>query len=95
MLTNFDIGNIYSAKTSANKTYYIAIRKQTLVTYRNGKFGKYTSKKRRHILENSISVGKLCDLWEIKTTEFDDYMSNYFSPDDEARARARKDKLDH
>ena len=97
MSTGFDIGNVYSviSKQNSNKTYYIAIRKQTLVTYRNGRFGKFTCNKNRHVHENSISVAKLCEAWKIKMAEFDTYMSQHFSPDTEAKARARKEKLEY
>jgi hypothetical protein len=92
-MSNFDIGNVYSVtETNDDKIYYIAIKKQTLITYRNGRFGQYTIKKKKHILENSISVARLCKLWKIKTAELDNYMSDHFSPDEEALARARKEK---
>jgi hypothetical protein len=97
MLINFDIGNIYSItdKETLKKIYYLAIRKQTLVTYKNGRFGKFTCNKKRHVHENSISVAKLCEAWNVRLSEFDDYMSNHFSPDGQALSRARKEKLEY
>lgn len=91
-MSHFDIGNVYSTKTGDNKTYYIAIQNETLVTYKNGRFGQYTVRKQKHILENSISVARLCRLWHIKINELDNFMSNHFSPDEDAILRARREK---
>ena len=91
-MSEFEIGNLYSKKEKNNKSYYIAISHRTLVTWKNGKFGQYTSKKDGFISESNISVAELCEYWNIKLKEFDNYMTNHFQPDEEAKQRAHKEK---
>jgi len=89
--STFDIGNVYSEASGNSKTYYVAVSETTLVTYRNGTFGTYTTRRKHHSLEH-ISVKKLCKTWRISVDYLDHQMSRYFSPDDEAVERARRDK---
>jgi len=93
-MSTFEVGLVYSSPSSRkkDKIYYLAIHNKTLVTYRNGRFGRYSTKKHNHALEHNISVQDLCKHWEIKITDLDQYMRNYFSPDEEAKERARKSK---
>src|SRR5271156_5284714 len=91
-MSEFEIGNLYSKREKEKKTYYIAISHRTLVTWKNGKFGQYTTKKNGYISENNISVGELCEFWNIKLRAFDDYMVTHFQPDEAARSRAHKEK---
>ena len=85
---DFEVGNVY-LKASKSKVYYMAISKKTLVTYKNGHFGKFTTKKEGHT-SIGISVAELCNRWKIKSEELDTYMSEHFQPDESARVRARK-----
>jgi len=92
-MSGFETGNVYSKKKlSRKKTYYMAINKRTLITYSDGRFGKYTTKKFGHSNENCMSVAELCNHWNIKLDDFDMHMSHYFQPDEEAKMRARKEK---
>ena len=88
----FEIGNIYSRRNKAEKVFYLAIRHRTLVTYLDGKFGQFTTKKGGYISESNISVAELCEFWGVKTKELDLYMSNHFQPDEEAKLRARRER---
>lgn len=88
----FEIGNLYSKKERNHKTLYIAVSHRTLVTCKSGKFGRYTTKKNGYISESNISVAELCEYWNIKLTEFDKYMLNFFQPDEAAKKRAHKEK---
>lgn len=91
-MATFEVGLVYSSpsRRKKDKIYFVAIHAKTLVTHRNGKFGKYSTKKNNHSLENNISVGDLCKHWNIKISEFDEFMSDHFSPDLEAKQRAKK-----
>ena len=71
----------------------MAINKKTLVTYMNGRFGKFTTKKTGHS-SIGISVAELCAKWQVKLEDFDDYMLDYFQPDEAAKMRARKEKYE-
>jgi len=88
-MAGFDIGNIYSRKTKKSKTYFLAIKRETLVTFINGKFGHFTTAKNNHTHEADMPVGELCERWAIPLDSFDEYMSKYFSPDRNALERAR------
>ena len=88
----FEIGNIYSRRNKANKVFYLAIRHRTLVTYLDGKFGQFTTKKDGYISECNISVAELCEFWDVRTKDLDLYMSKHFQPDEEAKLRARREQ---
>lgn len=90
--TYFNIGNVYSSTVNNAKTLYVAVSDTTLVTFKNKKFGEFTVKKRNYIQE-TISVRALCKTWKVSVSDLDKYMSNYFSPDEEAVERARRDKF--
>lgn len=90
----FEIGGIYTKREKFAKTYFIAISHKTLVTYKNGKFGKYTDKKMSYVSETDLSVGELCEFWNIDSKKMDDYMYEYFQPDDEAKERVNKEVLE-
>jgi len=94
-MSEFDIGNVYSKvdSSSKRKTYYVAVDKLTLITRSEGKFGKFTTRKSEHSLENGLSVKKLCKMWQIKVKDLDDFMSQFFMPDEDALMRARRDKF--
>lgn len=66
----------------------------TLVTYKpiSQTFGYFTTRRHNHSLEN-ISVGKLCEKWNLPIKNLDQYMSKHFGPDDDAMDRARRDKF--
>ena len=72
----------------------MAISKETLITYMNGRFGKFTVKKTGHVSENSLSVSELIACWDIKLVEFNTQMEKYFHPSQEAKMRARKEKYE-
>jgi len=93
-MATFEVGLIYSAPSTKKKEkiYFVAIHEKTLVTHRNGRFGKFSSKKKGHSLESNISVGDLCRHWDIKVSKLDGYMVDHFSPDNEARERAKKSR---
>lgn len=93
-MIEFDIGNIYSHRhyDTKNKTYYVAVKKLTLVTCQNGKFGEYTTSKNKHHLEASLTVKDLCQLWSINIENLDCFMSKFFTPDDQALVDAKKRK---
>jgi hypothetical protein len=93
-MSGFEVGNVYSRQIKENKTYYMAINKETLITYMSGRFGKFTTKKRGHISENGLSVSELCEHWKIKLNEFDKHMWVFFHPDEDAKMRARKEKYE-
>lgn len=93
-MSGFEVGNVYSRQTKEKKTYYMAINKETLITYMNGRFGRFTTKKRGHISENGLSVSELCEHWKIKLNEFDKHMCDFFHPDEDAKMRARKEKYE-
>jgi hypothetical protein len=88
----FEIGNVYSRRNKAEKVFYLAIRHRTLVTYLDGKFGQFTTKKGGYISESNISVAELCEFWDVKPKKLDLYMSNHFQPDEEAKLRARRER---
>jgi len=90
----FEVGNVYSKQTSSKKTYYMAINKKTLITYINGRFGRFTTRKEGHATESSLSVAELCDCWDIDLDDFNIKMWEYFHPDDDAMMRARKEKYE-
>ncbi len=90
-IDGFEVGNVYAKDTSNSIVYYMAVNKKTLVTYMNGRFGRYTTKKEGHS-SIGISVGDLCQKWQIRMDDLDDYMVRYFQPDEEAKLRARKEK---
>jgi len=92
-MSGFDIGNVYSSTEKGNKTFFVAVRHKTLITCREGNFGQYTVGKKRHVLESNVSVRDLCNHWQIKMKDFDEYMSKHFGPDEEARTRALKEKV--
>lgn len=90
----FEIGNVYTRRTTNNNpTYYVAISKKTLLSYIDGQFGKYSLKKEDHS-SVAISVFELREKWNLSIEEFDSNISRYFQPDDEAKARVRKEKLE-
>jgi hypothetical protein len=92
----FEVGNVYSKPTDRgvdSKIYYMAINKKTLVTYMNGRFGKFTTKKAGHS-SIGISVAELCAKWKIGLEDFNGYMLDYFQPDETAKMRARKEKYE-
>lgn len=91
-MIEFDIGNIYSHKhyETKKKTFYVAVRKLTLVTCKNGKFNQYTTSKNKHHLEAGLSVKDLCKLWKVELKNLDNFMSGFFTPDDKAMVDARK-----
>jgi len=91
-MSDFEIGNVYYKKEKNTKTYFIAISHRTIMTWKNGKFGQYTTKKDGFVTENDISVAELCEYWNIKMKDFDHQMMKHFQPDEEARERAQKDK---
>jgi len=94
-MSGFEVGNVYSRQIAEKKrTYYMAINKETLITYMNGHFGRFTTKKRGHISENGLSVNDLCEHWKIKLKDFDEQMWKYFHPDEDAKMRARKEKYE-
>lgn len=94
----FEVGNVYvktmeDLRAKDKKVYFMAINKKTLVTYRDGHFGKFTTKKQGHS-SIGISVSELCNKWRIQLEELDDYMLTYFQPDEDARIRARRQKYE-
>lgn len=93
-LSGFEVGNVYSKLNKVGKTYYMAISKETLVTYMNGRFGKFTTKKAGHVSENGLSVSELISYWDIKLGDFNTQMEKYFHPSEEAKMRARKEKYE-
>lgn len=92
----FEVGLVYSSPSTRKKEkiYYVAIQNKTLVTHRNGQFGKYSCNKSNHSLENNISVADLCDHWNINLSDFDSYMASHFAPDIDAKQRARRSRGD-
>ena len=94
-MSGFEVGNVYSRLSNEMKTYYMAINKKTLITYINGRIGRFTTKKKGHISENAISVAELCNHWSIELDDFDTFMIKYFHPDDDAKMRARKEKYEN
>lgn len=93
-MSGFEVGNVYSRKIREKKTYYMAINKETLITYMGGRFGKFTTKKKGHVSENGLSVSELCDHWSIRLSELDKHMLDFFHPDEDAKMRARKEKYE-
>lgn len=94
-MSDFDIGNVYSKLDPASKkrTYYLAVDKLKLVTRMDEKFATFSTKKNDHAHENGLSVKKLCRLWNIGVKDLDEYMSQFFMPDEDALMRARRDKF--
>lgn len=90
----FEIGNVYTKRGGHQPpdTLYMAINKKTLVTCVNGKFGRYTTRKKGHSSLN-ISVSELCEQWKITLRELDNYMYDHFQPDEPAKIRAREEKF--
>lgn len=84
-MSEFEVGNVYSVSASSKKTFYLAIRKQTLIVFKNGKFCQYTTKKQNHVYENNLSVKELCKHWGIELNQFDEFMRNHFAPDPRGR----------
>jgi hypothetical protein len=93
-MSGFEVGNVYSRQINKKRTYYMAINKETLVTYMNGRLGKFTTRKRGHVSESGLSVSELCEHWSIRLGEFDKQMWRYFHPDENAKMRARKEKYE-
>lgn len=95
-VSGFEVGNVYSRKTKDKdkKTYYMAISKETLITYMNGRFGEFTTKKRGHVSENGLSVLELCEHWKIELPDFDRQMEKFFHPSEDAKMKARKEKYE-
>ena len=93
-MSTFEIGNIYLKKEKLKKIFYIAISHRTLVTWKNGQFAQFTTKKDGYISENNLSVNELCEFWNISLKKFDAYMYKYFQPDEAAKQRAHKEKQD-
>jgi len=91
-MSEFDIGNVYSLVNSKSKTktYYIAVSSLVLITYTQSKFSKFTSKRTKHHELEGISVDDLCFYWDIKISELDAFMINYFAPDEKAKQDARR-----
>lgn len=92
-MSDFDIGNVYSAERPNGRKYFVAVNHKKLVSCNNGSFGIYSTRKSGFKLEANISVAELCDHWQIKLSKFDRYMSEHFMPDEEAMDRIYREKV--
>ena len=91
--SEFDIGSTYSIKNRGTKRYFIAISPQKLVSYCNGSFGTYTNTRTNYVFEAHLSVSDLVFHWGVDLSSLDTHMTRHFKPDEEAKERARNEKL--
>ena len=90
----FDIGSTYSIKSRGTKRYFIAINPQQLTSYCNGSFGTYTTTRANYVFEAHTSVADLVFHWGVDLDSLDTHMTRHFNPDNEAKERARNEKVD-
>lgn len=85
--SSYDIGNVYEKVG----TYYIAIDKNKLITYKKGKWVEVKTEVPAASV-NELSIGELCDIWGVQLDRFDKIAQKYFGPDEDAKTQARKRK---
>ena len=81
-------------KLASGRKYFVAVNHKKLVSINNGTLGVYSTAKQGYKLEANISVAELCQHWQIKLSKFDQYMSEHFTPDEEAMDRIYREKVE-
>jgi len=84
-MPDYEIGVVYQR----GPRYYIAVSTSTLISYKN----RNVIEIRPHVqydMVRSVTVERLCELWEMTIDEFDELMSGYLKPPEmDVRTRPR------
>ena len=71
---SYDIGNVYEKIG----TYYIAVDRNKLITFKKGKFVEVKTTEVHASGVNELSVGDLCEIWGCQLDRFDRVVKKYF-----------------